>query len=90
MEDYPRELEASWIIPNPANGEIQNYTITCNGSISFDVEDDVDETTISFTLTGLEPDTAYECSVFATTNGGQGTASNAVTVTTTEDGKTCT
>ena len=84
VEGNPRELEASWGIPDPANGEIQNYTITCNGSIRFDVED---ETADSFTLTGLEPYTAYECSVFAATKGGQGMDSSRVTATTTEDGK---
>ena len=91
VEASPRQLEASWIIPDLANGEIQNYTLTCNESITFNVEYDnnVETTTVSFTLNGLEPYTAYECSVFATTNGGQGMASSSVTATTTEDGKAC-
>ena len=89
MEGSPRQLEASWTVPDPVNGVIQNYTISCNGSITFDVEDNLDSETVSFTLMNeLEPFTTYECSVFATTNGGQGMATDTVAATTTEDSET--
>ena len=39
------------------------------------------------TLTGLTPFTVFECSVFATTNGGTGNASTPFLAMTAEDGE---
>ena len=45
------------------------------------------ETIVVTNLTGLTPFTVYECSVFATTNGGVGDTSNSSIAMTLEDGK---
>ena len=81
------ELQASWIIPEFPNGVIMNYTVVCNGSIISIYDANLgsgDERAV--TLTGLDPYTVYECSVFATTDGGVGNASETSVARTAEDG----
>ena len=88
VTNNPRQLNASWTEPVPANGMIQNYTVTCvqtsngtNRAFTFD------KTLLQVTLMGLFPYTDYECSVFATTNGGAGGPSNTEMARTAEDGE---
>ena len=76
-------LTATWSVPDPANGVLLNYTITCNGSISVTFP----APAVTVTVAGLQPYTVYSCSVVARTNGGVGDASNTAEERTAEDGK---
>ncbi len=82
MAGSPEQLEASWTIPDPANGVIQNYTVICNDSFVFHFDD----ATVSVTLTGLQPYTVYSCFVSAATNGGMGDGSQPSLARTDEEG----
>ena len=81
----PEQLEASWAIPDPANGIIQSYTVVCNDSLVFHFNAS-DNAVVTFLLTGLRPFTVYDCAVFATTGGGMGIASDSSIDITEEDG----
>ncbi len=87
----PRQLEASWTIPDPANGVIQSYTVTCNESITFNFPGS-QSAMVSVTLNDqqtaqLAPFTVYECTVSAATNGGVGPVSEPSIARTVEDGE---
>ena len=86
----PDQLLASWATPDPTNGDITSYTISCreNGTMSDFVLREVVlgmETTVQ--LTGLSPFTAYECFVTANTSVGAGNASNSYVEITNEAGR---
>ena len=84
VTDAPRSLRADWVEPETPNGMIQNYTITCNNSNTFTVGGQL----ITFVLVGnFEPFMVYECSVFASTNGGVGNASEPAVARTEQDGE---
>ena len=88
VSNNPRQLSANWTEPVPANGMIQNYTVTCvQTSNRTNITFTFDNTMLQVTLTGLLPNTEYRCSVFATTNGGAGEPSNTEMVRTVEDGE---
>ena len=80
-------LMATWSVPDPANGVLLNYSITCNDSISETFPAPSLVTTVNVTVAGLQPYTVYSCSVVARTNGGVGNASNTAEERTAEDGK---
>ena len=75
-------LIATWSVPDPANGVLLNYTITCNGSTS----ETFPAITVTVTVAGLQPYTVYSCSVVAMTIGGVGDAFNTAEERTSEDG----
>ena len=88
VSNNPRLLSASWTKPIPANGMIQNYTVTCvQTSNGTNITFNFDNTMLQVTLVDLFPYTEYRCSVFATTNGGAGEPSNTEMARTVEDGE---
>lgn len=99
----PRQLLANWTIPDPTNGIIFNYTVTCNESLVFSFDEAGAALTgsgigpmvgsgnlyfmVSVLLEELTPFTTYECTVYAATGGGVGDASQPSVAMTVEDGK---
>ena len=83
-----QQLLANWTEAVPANGIIQNYTVTCvQTSNGTNITFNFDNTSLQVTLMDLFPYTEYRCSVFATTNGGAGEPSNTEMARTAEDGE---
>ena len=78
-------LQANWTPPDTPNGVIQNYTVRCNSTAEGMVVPG-DATSVVLML-GFLPYTVYECSVFASTNGGVGNASESDVQRTEEDGE---
>ena len=99
----PRQLQATWSIPEETNGAIQNYTVSCDDSDVFSYNASGHEIVdggemggstglpaadaITVILGNLDPFTMYECTVSATTNGGVGNASEPSVAMTEQDGK---
>ena len=85
----PDSLSAFWMIPDPANGIISGYTISCSspsgmlGPFTFN-----DSVTVTI-LENLTPYTVYTCTVLATTGAGDGNSSKLQMARTDEDGKLC-
>ena len=83
----PMQLRAFWVVPDPTNGMIINYTIRCNSSNTQpSLMRMVESSMTSLVLEGLSPFTAYSCRVSATTGAGEGPSSNSMTAQTDEDG----
>ena len=78
----PNQLRASWVVPDPTNGLITNYTIRCNSS---NTQPFMTMET-SFVIGDLRPFTYYSCNVSATTSAGEGPSSDSRTALTAEDG----
>ena len=87
VPNNPRALQADWTPPNTPNGVIQSYTVTCNGTTG-DMMVAVEMTSVLLMLE-FQPYTLYECSVFASTNGGMGDASESDVQRTEQDGQLC-
>ena len=84
----PAMLAASWNIPLPTNGIIISYTVVCNSTIVLVLQPSPsDLATVETVLTGLQPFTVYECSVFANTSAGRGLESETRVAMTTEAGE---
>jgi hypothetical protein len=65
--------------PNPTNGDILSYTVSCreNGTMDeFMIRQVVQDTATMTQLTGLSPFTVYECFVTGNTSIGAGSESN--------------
>ena len=83
----PRQLQARWSAPDPANGIIMTYTIRCTSNTQPpDSFTDVAGNMLSFILDNLRPYTSYSCNVSATTGGGEGPATEMMTAQTDEAG----
>ena len=91
-------LTANWSAPIPKNGIITSYNVYCNtssnqtypeqivGSNVPTIRSVVDGTTLTVTLTGLNPFTQYSCYVTANTSVGEGSPSATFTARTVEGG----
>ncbi len=82
----PNTLSASWRIPDPTNGIISGYTISCSspsGMLEPFVFSDSMTTAI---LENLTPYTVYTCSILATTGAGDGNSSEPQIARTDQDG----
>ena len=87
VPNSPHTLMASWMEPNPTNG---NYTIRCNNTnttMAREPQVITDVSALSATLDGLTPFTTYECTISASTGAGEGASSDPQSATTDEDGK---
>jgi len=81
----PGTITGVWLSPDPPNGIITGYTVSCVSSatqtypeIPTSVAQSpvmVDGDTLMTDITGLDPYTSYDCSVTASTSIGQGPAS---------------
>ena len=92
----PDQLSALWSPPIPKNGIITAYTVYCNNSASQAYPEQmigpnvptarsvVNGTTLTATITGLNPYTNYDCYVTGNTSIGEGMQSNIVSNTTDE------
>ena len=87
MHSSPSALVASWSPPQPANGIITGYRVSCYG-------DSLGPTTSFFNsserfvvIDGFKPFTIYTCSVRAFTGAGIGSASEEVVARTAQDCK---
>ena len=92
----PNQLSALWSLPIPKNGIITAYTVYCNTSASqaypeqmigpnlATVRSVVNGTTLTATITGLNPYTNYDCYVTANTSVGEGSPSTVATARTDE------
>ena len=92
----PYQLSALWSPPIPKNGIITAYTVYCNTSASQAYPEQmigpnmailrsvVNGTTLTATITGLNPYTIYDCYVTANTSVGEGSLSTAATARTDE------
>jgi len=76
IDGSSRSLSSSWSVPAFANGIIINYTISCNTTEAGTVTLMIGPSTLSTTLTGLQPYTEYTCTVSALTSAGVGNASD--------------
>ncbi len=89
VEGVADMLMSAWSVPQPANGVLQNYTVTCSPSLPAPMvvphNDSVSE--YSVRLSGLMAFTNYSCSVMAATNAGTGNPSEVITARTAEAGK---
>ena len=84
----PSSIAASWNIPLPTNGVITSYTVVCNDTFMLVLQPSPSDLAIVETvLTGLQPFTVYECSVFANTSAGRGPESETRVAMTTEAGE---
>ena len=85
----PNTLSASWMTPDPANGIITGFTISCNtpGVMLPPLLVVIDESSVSTTLMDLTAFTEYVCVISANTSAGEGPPSNSDTAMTDEDGK---
>ena len=87
----PRQLQASWLAPDPANGVITRYTLRCTT-----VTQPLQSTTVSsgnvlsFIVESLRPYTNYSCNVSASTEAGEGPATENLIARTDESGLCCT
>ena len=100
VEESSTQLQAMWLPPEPANGEIIAYTIYCRISLEqmyeeqrpemeniFTEQFSNDGSELSAMINGLLPFTNYDCYVTAGTSVGEGSQSNNSTARTSEAGK---
>ena len=83
----PNTLTASWMEPNPTNGIISGYTITCTGPSGMLEMFSFDASARNGNLEDLTPDSTYNCTISATTGAGTGSSSDPQIAVTGEDGK---
>ena len=87
IDGTPTQLLASWMSPDPTNGEILNYTVRCtnvNQTSIFAVI--VAGDSLMVLLEGLSPYTFYSCNVSANTSTGEGPSTDSETAQTDESG----
>ena len=82
----PNTLSASWMEPDPTNGVISGYTVTCNFSSGAPLTFSFNGSVRAAPLDNLTPFTSYTCTISATTGAGTGTSSGPQTASTNEDG----
>ncbi len=83
----PNSLSASWLVPEPANGIISGYTISCSTPSEVLMPFGIASSLMATSLEGLTAFTNYTCIISATTGAGTGNLSNPQTARTDEDGK---
>ena len=87
----PRQLQARWLAPDPANGVITRYTLRCT-SVTQPLQSITVSTgnVLSFIVESLSPYTNYSCNVSASTGAGEGPATKYSMARTDESGLCCT
>lgn len=83
----PTSLSASWMEPDPANGIISNYSISCNAPSLMSALFIFNGSVMSATLENLTPFMTYTCTISAVTGAGTGNDSEPQSAMTDEDGK---
>ena len=84
VTDEPSQLSASWSKPEPANGVITHYTLSCSLSNVqyYPYQLDIEPSSITIVTSGdvtvmdLQPFTNYSCFVTANTSVGEGVPSS--------------
>ena len=79
-------LECSWgpLAENERNGVITSYTLTCLVDDVMVFNEELSPSVGMFSIDFYSPNTTYTCSIYASTNSGDGPSSTGVTVTTTD------
>ena len=64
-------VQLSWVVPDPTNGIILNYTVAYSNSTNTLMMVYNDDTFMD-TITGLNEDTEYNFAIYSSTNAGAG------------------
>ena len=89
VDGSPDTLSASWMVPEPTNGNITQFNINCTSSLWQPLIFTINNGSVfSTTLRNLSAFTTYTCFITASTSVGEGPPSNRDTAMTDEDGKT--
>ena len=85
IPESPTTLSVSWMIPDPANGIISNYTVRCHSPSGSFHHYSFDGSVTNTSLSNLTGNTEYSCSVLAATSVGEGNSSEYQTARTAQN-----